>query len=223
MSTGGQAKDTNHGIIFKFIVLAVLAGQLNSGYNAAWVFCFLALDPHWKHEVRAEIDRAIAKHRTSPEQKPIDVLGNMDISAWENDFSLINLCLHESIRIVTVGAGLRKNISNRDVTIGHTGEVIPKGAFAAFHIDQIHMNPTIYTNPTKFDPGRFLPGREEDKKAPLAYAGWGLGRHPCCEFFALISGPFEGNTCTIDCYQVILTTFFFSFLFLVGMKVRCFP
>lgn len=129
---------------------------------------------------------AVAKHRNSPEENPLDALRKMSIDDWEHDFPLINLCLHESIRIVTVGVGFRK-ISSKNVTIGGTGEVIPKGAFAAFHIDQIHMNPDIYTNPGKFDLGRFLPGREEDKRTPLPYAGWGLGRHPCCELSSLLS------------------------------------
>lgn len=144
-------------------------------------------------KVRAEVDGVVAKHRTSPEQKSLDILGAMSLDDWEHGFPMINVCLHESIRIITVGAGFRKNISDRDVRIGNTGEVIPKGAFAALHIDQIHMNPDIYKDPTKFDPGRFLPGREEDKKAPLAYAGWGQGRHPCCKFSPLISGPGNGN------------------------------
>lgn len=162
-------------------MLAILAGQLNSGFNAAWVFCFLALYPDWMLQVRTEVDDAVAKHRTSPSQKPLGVLSNISIEDWEREFPLINLCLHESIRIVTVGAALRKNISDKDVRIGRTGEVIPKGAFAAFHIDNIHMDPDVWTDPNKFDPGRFLPGREEDKKEPLTYAGWGMGRHPCCE------------------------------------------
>ncbi|KAI9696850.1 MAG: hypothetical protein M1820_008004 [Bogoriella megaspora] len=162
-----------------FIILALFAGQLNSGFNAAWVFCYLALDPYWMQEVRSEIDSVIAKHRSSTEQTPLDVLSKLSVDNWERDFPLVNLCLDESIRLVTVGAGFRKNISSKDVEIGHTGEVIPKGAFGAFLIDDIHLDPEIYSNPTKFDPGRFLPGREEDKKVPLAYAGWGLGRHPC--------------------------------------------
>ncbi len=46
-------------------------------------------------------------------------------------------------------------------------------------IDYTHMNPEIYTDPTEFDPGRYLPGREEDKKVDNAYLGWGAGLHPC--------------------------------------------
>lgn len=203
--------------IFKFIVLALLAGQLNAGYNAAWVLCFLALDPHWMREVRAEVDRAVAKHQTGPEQNPIDVLGKLSIDDWEHDFPLTNLCLHESIRVVTVGASFRKNISGEDIKIGRTGQVIPKGAFATVHVDQTHMNPDIYTNPTKFDPGRFLPGREEDKKAPFAYHGWGLGRHPCCKISSLI---LVLPRVVLRCWLLSRKTNDFS---LVGVKVRCFP
>lgn len=39
------------------------------------------------------------------------------------------------------------------------------------------MNPDIFSNPEKFDPGRYERG--EDKKAPNSYLGWGAGRHPC--------------------------------------------
>jgi len=44
---------------------------------------------------------------------------------------------------------------------------------------EVHFNPEIYTDPWKFDPGRYLPDRAEDRKVPYAYAGWGLGRHVC--------------------------------------------
>lgn len=82
-----------------------------------------------------------------------------------------------------------RNFSRRDAVIPGTGEVTPPGAFATLHIDDIHTNPDIYTEPYKFDPDRFHPDRAEDKKEPLAYVGWGLGRHPCCEFSALVVTP----------------------------------
>ena len=41
------------------------------------------------------------------------------------------------------------------------------------------MNPDIYPDPQKFDPSRYLPGREEDKKQFYGWAGWGAARHPC--------------------------------------------
>lgn len=41
------------------------------------------------------------------------------------------------------------------------------------------MNPDIYSEPLRWDPGRYLPDRAEDKKHPMGYVGWGTGRHPC--------------------------------------------
>ncbi len=48
-----------------------------------------------------------------------------------------------------------------------------------YHVDDVHFDPTIYTEPNKWDPGRFLPNRAEDRKKPISYIGWGAGRHPC--------------------------------------------
>ncbi|KAH9828353.1 Cytochrome-P450 6A1, partial [Teratosphaeria destructans] len=39
--------------------------------------------------------------------------------------------------------------------------------------------PTIYRDPDVWDPARYLPGREEDKRQEYGWMGWGLGRHPC--------------------------------------------
>ncbi|EFQ35227.1 cytochrome P450 6A1 [Colletotrichum graminicola M1.001] len=163
--------------IIMFIVASLFAGQLNSGVNAAWVLCRLAADANWAQRVRAEVESAVAKRRTRSEQTDLDVLRELTIDDWESCFPTTNLCLQESIRLHTVGAAFRKNMTDRNVPIGKTGEVIPRGGFAALHIDDVHMNPDIYTNPSLFDPGRFSPDRAEDKKAPLAYGGWGHGRH----------------------------------------------
>lgn len=43
------------------------------------------------------------------------------------------------------------------------------------------MNEHVYQDPNSWDPERYLPGREEDKKQPHAYIGWGTGLHPCCK------------------------------------------
>lgn len=42
-----------------------------------------------------------------------------------------------------------------------------------------HQDPTIYKDPTRWDPGRYAEDRAEDRKKPYAYLGWGAGRHPC--------------------------------------------
>lgn len=42
-----------------------------------------------------------------------------------------------------------------------------------------HQAPDIYTDPALFDPDRFAPPREEDRKHPFALIGFGGGEHVC--------------------------------------------
>ena len=97
--------------------MALLAALLNSGINAAWVLCYLALNPQWQAQVRGEIDKALSKHSTGSPQDAVETLRQMKLHEWEAEFPLINLCLQESIRLQTVGTAFRKNVSGREVKI----------------------------------------------------------------------------------------------------------
>jgi cytochrome P450 len=78
-----------------------------------------------------------------------------------------------------LGTAFRKNISGKDLPIGVNDEVIPKDAFVAYALADVHQDPLVYKEPEKWDPARYLPDRAEDKKKPYSYLGWGAGRHPC--------------------------------------------
>lgn len=167
--------------LLKFIIGALFAGQLNSGVSSGWLLVYLGANREWYDKVQAEVDAAIAKYRTSPSQSRTDVLSTLSLEAWESSFQLIDICLRETLRLVLVGCAFRKNSSDKPVHIGgaDSGEVIPQGAFTVYLLDDIHMNPDIYPDPYRFDPGRYFPSREEDKKEHLGFLGWGAGRHVC--------------------------------------------
>ncbi|KAI5920084.1 cytochrome P450 6A1 [Camillea tinctor] len=165
--------------IIAFVIGSLYAGQLNSGVNAAWMHVYLTQSPEWLARVRGEVDGVVARHRRSAAQSAADVLDTLTIDEWESEFPLVDLCLRESIRLSMAGTAFRKNMSGHDIPIGSTGEVIPNGAFAAYLIDDVMMSSDLYTDPTHFDPGRFLEDRAEDKKILHGYIGWGTGRHPC--------------------------------------------
>ncbi|KAI1640868.1 cytochrome P450 [Biscogniauxia mediterranea] len=165
--------------IVAFVIGALYAGQLNSGINAAWLHVYLAQSPEWLARVRGEIDGVVARHRKSAAQSAADVLDTLSIDVWETEFPLVDVCLRESIRLSMPGTAFRKNTSGHDIPIGSTGEVIPDGAFAAFLVDDVMLNSEWYTDPARFDPGRYVEDRAEDKKVPHGYVGWGSGRHPC--------------------------------------------
>lgn len=69
---------------------------------------------------------------------------------------------------------LRRNLAGSESVKMPEGEV-GSGVFVAYSLTDAHMNPNVYTDPDVFDPERFAPGREEDKREPYAFLGWGAG------------------------------------------------
>lgn len=173
--------------IMKFILGALMAGILNSGINACWVLVYLASHPEHLHTAREEVLSVARKHDPSGTLSVPDALANLPVEAWESSFPFIDACLRDSIRLQLVGCAMRRNISGADVPIGSTGEIIPNGAFVTYHLDDIHMDPTVYPNPEEWNPLRYI-GEEGERfreratdggKKPFPQLMWGAGRHPC--------------------------------------------
>jgi len=61
---------------------------------------------------------------------------------------------------------MRRNVGP-DIYID--GKVIPTGTLVVYPLADVHLNPTIYPDPWKFDPER------SQLKGNLAYLGWGGG------------------------------------------------
>ncbi|XPS91751.1 Sterol 14-alpha-demethylase [Ascochyta lentis] len=170
--------DRTHKIV-EFIVGALFAGLLNSGINAAWVLCYLATSTEWLAKARDEVCAVAAKYARDPTAPLRYQLDDVPLEAWEAEFPIVDLCLKDSIRINLLGTAFRKNISGRSLPTGNGMEVIPPNAVVTYATADVHQDPSIYPNPDTWDPARYLPGREEDKKVPHAWLGWGVGRHPC--------------------------------------------
>lgn len=159
---------------------ALFAGQLNSGINAAWILFYLAEDKYWYDLVRQEVDAAANRYCADKSIPLVERLMKVPMEAWESEFPNIDLVLKESIRLQLPGAAFRKNISGRPIPLNKEGtEVIPTDAYATFAVRDIHRNPSIYTEPERFDPTRYLEGRAEDKNKQYGWIGWGVSRHPC--------------------------------------------
>jgi len=94
------------------------------------------------------------------------------LSAWEGELPCTDLVIRETIRL-SLNLSIPRRNTQRNITID--GVTIEKGDFVMYSAAQVHLNPDIYPNPTTFDPGRYILGREEDKKEGLAYLGWGAG------------------------------------------------
>ncbi|KAF6804614.1 cytochrome P450 6A1 [Colletotrichum sojae] len=162
-----------------FMVGALFAGLINTGINAGYLLCFLGADKHWYEEVRKEVDGVVSRHRRSEKEDAAEVLARFGVENWEAEMPIVDLCLKETIRHTITGCGFRYNGTGKDIPIGGSGEVVPADSYVVWHFDDAHLNEGFFEDPVRWDPGRFLPGREEDKKDARAFVGWGAGRHPC--------------------------------------------
>ena len=112
---------------------------------------FLAENQQWYKIIQDEVDGVVKKYRQNTDQSAADVLALIPIEAWENELPMIDLALRETIRFILVGVVFRRNISGKDVPIGHTGEVVPSESFAvSFIISGIAIFMTSNSSPLTF-------------------------------------------------------------------------
>ncbi|PPQ64794.1 hypothetical protein CVT26_002626 [Gymnopilus dilepis] len=164
--------------IVGFAMIIIFAGITNSSVNACWILIYLAAHPEWKVKATKEVHDLLASYSNPVyANEPLHKrLATIPIEAWESKMPVIELALKETLRLTATGAALRRN-TKADLPMA--GKVVKRGWFLAYSAADVHLNPDIYSNPDDWDPSRFEPGREEDKKQAYAFIAWGGGRHPC--------------------------------------------
>ncbi|KAF9530197.1 cytochrome P450 [Crepidotus variabilis] len=170
--------DTDNAIV-SLIMGVTFAGVVNTGVNSCWALLYLGTHPEWRTKAVNELKEITAKYSTSQfaKEEPFHkTLSTIPLSAWEDELPTLDLIIRETIRLSLNGSFLRRNV-RKEILIQNA--TIEKGDFLAYSVADTHLNPGIYPDPEEFDPGRYEKGREEDRSAPLAYLGWGVGRHPC--------------------------------------------
>jgi len=75
---------------------------------------------------REEVAAVARKYNPHSKSSLVDQLANIPIEAWETEFTFLDCCLKDSIRLQALGAAFRRNIGDEDIQIGD--EVIPPGA-----------------------------------------------------------------------------------------------
>ncbi|CAI6031700.1 unnamed protein product [Clonostachys chloroleuca] len=174
MDDGLSVQDT-----VSFEIAALVAGLINSTIHAAYLPIYWATNSKCKARIKEEVDSVIAEFRKSEDQSPADVLDTLSLDQWETEFKFMDLSLRESIRLGQPGTAFRKNITNKNIPIGNTGEVIPPDAYVAYLVDNTGLSEDIYLDPLTFNPRRFEENVTEEMKQPHSYLGWGSGRHIC--------------------------------------------
>lgn len=89
---------------------------------------------------------------------------------------LLDAFIKETLRLHPVTAFLLRGNSRPYEFEGYT---IPAGWQIVVPISHTHRSPEYFAQPEQFDPERFLPPREEDKRTPYAWMAFGGGKHMC--------------------------------------------
>nr|WCC58135.1 cytochrome P450 [Pharsalia antennata] len=140
----------------------------------------LANEKHFQEEVYNEIIDVLGASGKPPTFSDLQQLPFMERCIKET------LRLHPSIPLIN-------RLSAEDIKT-HSGYTIPKGTNIGVTIYDMHRNPDVWENPTKFDPDRFLP-ENISKRHPFSFIPFSAGPRNCigqkyglCEMKAALCG-----------------------------------
>ncbi len=72
---------------------------------------------------------------------------------------------------------MQVRMTEEDLQVGEY--TVPKGWLMMTSVVNAHFLPEVFSNPHEYDPTRFSPERQEDKKTRFSLLGFGGGVHKC--------------------------------------------
>ncbi len=146
------------------LLLAIMfAGHHTSGVTFAWTGILLQQHPEFLTPVLEE-----QKH----------VLGDRNDVTLDDLRAMVHLerAVKETLRMYPPLIMLMRRVLKG---FDFAGYRVPEHSMIMVSPAVAHRIPEVFANPNKFDPDRFGPGREEDKKHPMGWIAFGAGRHRC--------------------------------------------
>jgi retinoid hydroxylase len=140
----------------------LFAGHDTTSSLMSWLLFELGNSPEWRQKLREE-DR--------------QVVGNNPIALSQlRQLPDLTNVIKEGERMYPP-AFIISRMATADIEYG--GYLIPAGWYVCIFPTLTHRLPEIYQDPDTFNPDRFAPPREEDKKQPYSLIGFGGGVHSC--------------------------------------------
>jgi sterol 14alpha-demethylase len=152
------------------LLAAMFAGHHTSSVTVAWTLIELIKHPDYQDRVLEEL------HRVYPDNTDVTFQSLRQIPLTEH-------AVKEALRLHSPLWILMRAVMS---TFEYGGYTFEKGTWIANSPWVSHRLPGVFSNPQAFDPDRFAPGREEDKKQ-FTFVSFGGGRHKCLgNAFALL-------------------------------------
>ncbi len=142
--------------------ILLVAGHETSTSLSAWLLYLLSTHPDYLKRVRQEVDEVLGENE--PHLEAVKKMRNLGYA------------LSEAERLYPPVANGPRG-STQAFTFG--GYTVPVGQRVLYSVAASHLLPHIWRDPEHFDPDRFAPPREEDKRHPYALVGFGGGPRVC--------------------------------------------
>ncbi len=157
----GERRYSDEQITGMFISL-MFAGHHTTSVVSSWGLLELLMNPQWLEKVTAELDEIYSDGR--------------DVSYQAlREIPVLECALKETLRLHPPLIILMRKVI---YDFHYKGWTIPAGHLAAASPAVSNRMPEHFPDPQRFDPERYLPGREEDAKN-FAWIPFGAGRHRC--------------------------------------------
>jgi cytochrome P450 len=151
---------TDQEIIDHMIFLMMAAHDTTSSSLTTMMY-LLALHPEWQERLRA------AAQALSKTQLEHDDLEQLEELTW---------VMREALRLTPPLTSMPR-MCVKDTEF--QGYPIPAGTMVGIYPMHVHYMPSLWTNPRSFDPERFSPARQEDRRHAFAWVPFGGGAHVC--------------------------------------------
>ena len=148
-------------VVVGLLLTLIFAGQHTSAVLAAWTGILLHQHPQFLPPVLDELCHENRGGTTYESLKKLVVLER---------------CIKEAERLQPPLIVLMRTVHK---PFHVQGFELPVGSLALVSPAISHRLRDLYAHPHRYDPDRFAPGREEDRKAPYSLIGFGGGKHRC--------------------------------------------
>ncbi len=145
------------------ILTIMFAGHHTSGVTFSWIAVLLGQHPH------------IARRLIEEQQQ---ILGDRTTLTYDDlvKMKLLEGTIKEALRLYPpIHLVMRRVLK----AFEFGGYRVPEGAMILASPAVSGRIPEIFAEPQRFDPDRYGPGREEDKRSPYGHIAFGAGRHRC--------------------------------------------
>ncbi|HET9979828.1 MAG TPA: cytochrome P450 [Ktedonobacterales bacterium] len=144
--------------------ILLVAGHETTTTLSAWALYLLAAHPELLARIHTEMDEALA---ATGGEITLDAIKAM---------RLLGATVDEAGRLHSPVGNVPRGVV-KDYTFG--GYHVPAGTRVLLSLAACHRLPDVFANPDEFDPDRFMPPREEDKRTPYSLVTFGGGPRIC--------------------------------------------